>query len=112
MSEAKERYNRLISIVNSNLSNHNINNITFENYDNLDISIYNYPLSKLLSIDDDKEFLYEVFYKILDRIIDKNTLNHLLLKLKNREIKREKIIKNIFNSQERIIKNTYIDFNK
>ncbi len=112
MIEAKDRYDKLTSIVNNNLAEYNINSIVFENYDNLNISIYNYPLRKLLNITEDREFLYEVYYKILDRIIDINTLNHLLLKLKNKDIKREKIINNIFNSPERKKKNTNIDFDK
>ena len=112
MSESKNRYNRLTSIVNKNLSEENMEEIIFENYDNLDISIYDYPLSKLLKIDDNREFLYECYYKMLDRIIDNNNLNHLLIKLENREVSREVIIQNMFKSPERKNKNTYIDFDK
>jgi len=112
MSEAKNRYNRLTSIVNKNLSQQNMEEIFFENYDNLDISIYDYPLSRLLSIDNDREFLYECYYKMLDRMIDNNNLNHLLVKLGNGSVSREVIIQNIFKSPERKNKNTYIDFEK
>ena len=112
MIEAKNRYDKLTSIVNNNLAEHNINSIVFENYENLHISIYNYPLSKLLNIAEDKEFLYECYYKILDRMIDNNNLNHLLLELENGNVSRETIINNIFNSPERKKKNTYIDFDK
>ncbi|MGR5220939.1 DUF4214 domain-containing protein [Vibrio parahaemolyticus] len=103
-------YDSLTEFVNSNLASNGLNTLIFERNENLTFSIYNFPCSKLLSIQNDVEFLYEAYYKILDRTIDEASLIHLSSKLKSKQITKKSVINSLFNSSERKVKKTLIDF--
>ena len=103
-------YDSLTEFVNSNLASNGLNTLIFERNENLTFSIYNFPYSKLLSIQNDVEFLYEAYYKILDRIVDETSLIHLSSKLRAKQITKKIVINSLFNSSERKIKKTSIDF--
>ena len=103
-----KEYELLTNLVNDNLRKNDCKEIIFENYEIIDFNIYKFPISLLLKIDDNKQFIYEAYYKILDRIVDDESFNRLLNQLNNNKISKEKIIRNLFNSEERRAKQTNI----
>lgn len=96
----KEQYEKLTNIVNQNLLADNKEMITFETYENINFNIYEFPLERLLAISDNKQFLYEACYKILDRIIDINSYNNFIEALNSGSATKASIINNLCNSKE------------
>ena len=104
-------YILLTQYVNDNLLQKSHKEITFEYLTNLDENIHAFPIEKLMSILDDKTFIYEVYYKLLNRMIDTMRVDELLHILKNgNETTRIQIIKDVYNSKERQGKNTQLIF--
>jgi len=104
-------YIKLTKLVNNNLRNSSLDAIIFELEENLNESIYNFSYRRLVSIEDNEQFLYEAYYKILDRVIDMPSYEKLYSQIENHKISKEKIIKNLINSEEAKIKKTYVLFN-
>ncbi len=108
-SEHKE-YFALTDFVNQQLSKEGIEEIVFESHEAIYEDILEFPINKLLDIKDDRQFLYEAYYKILDRIIDDKSFVHYSSQLENNHVTRKKLIKILFASDERKIKQTNIIF--
>ncbi|WKT00463.1 cytochrome P450 [Gallibacterium salpingitidis] len=109
---ANEEYDKLIKIVNDNLESSDRNKIIFELFSTLSFNIYEFPYEQLLEIQDDSQFLYEVYYKILDRIIDSDSYYRLLKQLLDNKLSKEEIITLISNSKEAEIKKTNLVFKR
>lgn len=101
-------YSLLVGLVNENLKKAGCEAIYFESYDNLSESIYKFPVQKLLEIKNDAEFVREVYFKMLDRPVDMRSYNHLVSALKKKTLSRKDVIKNVFLSDERKIKQTFL----
>jgi hypothetical protein len=97
-------------LVNKNFSKNNLDEIVFESFETIDETILAFPIEIILNIESDKQFIYEVYYKILDRIIDKKSYKYYYNQLQNENITREDLINIIFDSNERKIKQTNIIF--
>jgi hypothetical protein len=105
-----DEYIKLTSIVNQNLVDNNLDEIVFESFDATSKNILAFPIEALLNIESDEQFLYEVYYKMLDRIIDEKSYKYYHNQLKYKKITRNDLINVIFNSDERKIKQTNILF--
>ncbi len=106
----QDEYKALIEITNSNLQESGQAQIVFENPNNIFANIFALPIENLLEIESDREFIFEVYYKILDRAIDESTLSYLLSLLKYKVTNRVDIIKNVTNSHECEVKKTKVIF--
>ena len=106
-------YLLLTQYVNVNLLKVSRNQITFRFFENLNENIHAFPIEKLMNISNDRLFIYEVYYVILNRLIDNNRVDELLHILRDsNESARMQIIKDAYNSKERQVKNTKIIFNE
>ncbi len=103
-------YEKLIKIINHNFKENGLRTLVFESYTNLEETIYDFPSQKLLCIKDNTKFLYEAYYKILDRVIDDRSYLILMKQLEENRISKLKIIENLCNSEECKIKKTSIQF--
>jgi len=99
-------YQALTDLVNANLQKHGRQKIVFETVENLSENIFHFPIEKLLSIPSDSDFVYEIYYKILDRMIDEHTKKYFLTLLKYKTLSREDMIKDLVKSEECIRKKT------
>ncbi len=69
-------YERLCEITVDNLHAYDsTEKIHFETSKGLQYSVFNYPRDKLLEIQGVESFIYECFFKILDRDVDEMNLN-------------------------------------
>jgi len=91
---------------NYETQNHLDESLLFELPEGIEYSIFDLPISYLLNITNNQDFLVESYFKILDRPIDMNSFNILLSKLDNKTTTKEKIIKSLTSSKECKIKNT------
>ena len=107
-----EQYRNLTNIVNANLARADAKPVVFERYDSLYFSIYNFPLSQLLLIKDDSEFLHQAYYKMLDRVIEPELFVNYLNLMTKGSVSRVDIINGINSSHERKMKKTQIDFSR
>jgi len=106
-------YLLLTQYVNANLLKASRNKMTFNLFENLGENIHAFPIEKLMSIANDRLFIYEVYYVILNRLIENNKASELLRILRGgNELTRMQIIKGTYNSKERQVKNTKIIFNE
>ena len=106
----QDEYRALIEITNSNLQESGQAQIVFENPDNIFANIFALPIESLLEIESDRDFIFEVYYKVLDRTIDDSTLSYLLSLLKYKVTNRVDIIKNVASSHECKVKRTKVIF--
>lgn len=106
VSFMKKDYVLLQEIVNSNLRDYGLDEIHFEKYEGTTYSIFAFPKSYLLNIENNKDFLYESYYKILDRIIDQASFVNLYQQLESGRVSRLTILKSLSDSKERAIKKT------
>lgn len=104
------QYNALVNLVNNNLAFYNMEPIDSDLYENLYMDLYHCSEKALLSIKDNADFIKEVFLKLLNRSIDKPHLNSLLERMNTGKIDRKAFIKDVYNSNERRVKNTDIVF--
>lgn len=107
-----DEYQALTTLVNKNLNTNGQKSIVFETIENISENIFAFPVSKLLSISSNADFIYEIYYKILDRMIDEHTFRYFLTLLKYNLLSREDLIKDIIKSEECKKKKTKIIFNK
>ena len=99
-------YHALTEFVNTNLKQHGRQKIVFETAENISENIFQFPITKLLAIPTDSDFVYEIYYKILDRMIDEHTKKYFLTLLKYKTLSREDMIKDLVKSEERKRKKT------
>jgi len=105
-----EIYEKLCEITNENFNSYNQNeNIHFETAMGLDFSIFNYPENKLLEIEETETFIYECFYKILDRVVDDENFIKYKNLLNSGQLSKKGLIKEISNSGECQIKMTGLE---
>lgn len=102
----ERQYGFLVSIVNDNLKNKEIHQLVFEKYDGLYEDIFNFPIKKLLNVEDNSSFIYEAYYKILDRVVDKDSYHRFLGLLNDKKVTKDQIISTLSNSKERMLKKT------
>lgn len=106
-------YERLMQYVNDNLAKKSHQKITFESLNNLEENLHAFPIEKLMSIADDKVFIYEIHYKLLSRMPQRERVTELLNILKhNNKENRMQIIRDIYHSEERQVKSTQLIFTK
>ena len=106
-------YKRLCQLTKDNLAQHNsTTKLHFERPDGLSASIFNYPQSELLAIEDNEVFIRECFYKILDRPVDQAAFKSLRRALKTKRLSKQEVIQTIYDSEERVKKQTKLDFNQ
>ncbi len=103
-------YNALVHLVNNNLRFFNMEPIDFDLYDNLYMDLYHCSEKELLCIEDNADFIKEVFLKLLNRSIDKPHSESLLNRMNAGKINRKVFIKDVYNSPERNAKKTDIIF--
>jgi hypothetical protein len=102
-----EIYRKLCQITLDNLTQYNSSaKMHFEKPQGLSYSIFSYPKSVLLDIEDTEEFIRECFFKILDRSVDEFNLKKYLQAIKSNHLSKEEFIKEIATSNERQIKQT------
>jgi len=102
-------YERLCEITIDNLHSYDpTDKIHFETSKGLLYSIFNYPKDRLLEIQGVEEFIYECFFKILDRDVDKMNLNRYKSALISGKLTKEGLIAALLNTSERGIKMTGI----
>jgi len=82
--------------------------IHFETPEGLPYSIFSYPKDKLLEIQGVDDFIYECFFKILDRDVDEMNLKRYKKALISGKLTKEGLIKALLNTSERGIKMTGI----
>jgi len=82
--------------------------IHFETSKGLPSSVFNYPKDKLLEIQGVEKFIYECFFKILDRDVDKMNLDRYKKALMSGKLTKEGLITALLNTSERGIKMTGI----
>jgi len=100
-------YENLCQLTADNLSkDHSLKKIHFESSIGLNYSIFDYPEKILLEIEGTEAFIYECFYKILDRNVDENNLKRYKKLINSGLLTKEQLIKEIFQSNERKIKMT------
>jgi hypothetical protein len=100
-------YKKLCQYTNNKLHNYDSNaKIHFERAEGLLYSVFSYPKEKLLSINDSDEFIRECFYKILDRTVDEYNFNKYHKALQANKISRDDLINELYQSNERDIKQT------
>lgn len=104
----KDIYIQIQNKIHKNYENHNHLDepLLFELPEGIEYSIFDFPVSYLLNITNNQDFLIESYFKILDRPIDIESFNILLSKLDNKTTTKEKIIKSLTSSKECKIKNT------
>ena len=104
-----EIYKKLCQITNDNLHQYDPQiSIHFEHPQGLAYSIFSYPKQELLDIEDAEEFIRESFYKILDRAVDENNFKKYVPLIKNKKLSKEDLLKELYASGERTIKQTQI----
>lgn len=100
-------YERLCEITVDNLHAYDPKaKIHFEESKGLPYSIFNYPIDKLLEIEGVEKFIYECFFKILDRDVDEKNLNRYKKELTSGRLTKTGLIKALSNTGERKIKMT------
>ncbi|SFO87915.1 hypothetical protein [Hydrogenimonas thermophila] len=109
MATQKEIYEKLINYVNKQLESNNHNKLYFDQSETIDKSLFEFPVSDLLSIKDEEQFVNECFLKILDRYIDNGNL-HLISKLKKKQLSKKDIINILYSSKERKVKHLDLNF--
>jgi len=103
----KEIYTKLCKLTQENMSQHNsLYRLHFETVEGLSESIFSYPIKQLLSIEDSDSFIRECFYKMLDRPVDDDALQSFSYALKRKKLTRMEFIQTIYDSEERIKKQT------
>jgi len=100
MREMKKYYKDLVNYVNKRLKEEGYNELYFDEMENIDKNLYEYPIEELLKIEDEEKFVKECFFKILDRYIDEGNY-HLIEKLKSKKLSKIKIIEILYSSKER-----------
>lgn len=102
-----EIYKKLCKYTNNKLCSYDPNaKIHFERADGLLYSVFSYPKEKLIAIKDSDEFIRECFYKILDRTVDDYNFNKYHKALQANTISRDDLISELYQSNERDIKQT------
>ena len=100
-------YERLCEITVDNLHAYDpLAELHFETSKGLQYSVFNYPEEKLLEIQGVENFIYECFFKILDRTVDNENLKKYIQEIDAQRISREAFITEIYNTNERKIKMT------
>ena len=95
----KEVYKELVAIVKDNLENSE--SVFFEMESFIDENILDFYAKKLLTIEDNKNFLIESYFKLLDRPIDERSLKYYLKQLDTNSITKDDLILKLLNSEER-----------
>lgn len=103
-------YKKLTELVKDNIVGNENELISFELASGLKYSIFDYPVETLLSIEKNEDFIYECYFKLLDRSVDLSNFTNLLNALNNDRITREDILKNIYDSRERANINTQLNY--
>ena len=100
-------YERLCEITVDNLHAYDpLAELHFETSKGLQYSVFNYPEEKLLEIQGVENFIYECFFKILDRDVDEMNLNRYKKALTSGKLTKKGLIKALSNTNERKIKMT------
>ncbi len=102
----KQTYENLIEIVKKNSKE----KLEFERSEGIEYSIFNYPVSKLLGLENHRDFIKESYYKVLDRPVDEQNLEILFLQLDSGGVSREIILNSLIDSTEAKGKKTKIDW--
>ncbi len=103
-------YQALTKLVNLNLQNNGLDQIDFDELDNIYMDLYNISEKALLNIKDDEVFFKEVFLKLLNRHIAPEHLDSLLKRMSVNNITRKQFLVDVYNSNERKIKKTDLIF--
>jgi len=103
-----QSYQNLTKIVNDHLIANGRDAITFELYENLNETIYAFPMQKLLSIESDRSFIIETYYKIADWSLDDEPLIYLLDQLESGAMSRIDIIELFERGEEKRLNHTHL----
>jgi|GEM_PF-4344138 len=103
-----DRYQKLTKIVNEHLVQNGKEPITFELYENLNETIYAFPIERLLSIESDRSFVIESYYKIADWSLDDEMLVYLLGQLESGAMSKMDIIELFERGDEKRLKHTHL----